>query len=286
MYEFLKKLIDFRDRELTVILLDDEEPESQNSYRIHPDRIFGMFYLSLFVTAGILLLLVVFTPLGTLVYDKEDEQLRESVIEISKRITSLQDSLRARDMQLQEIQQVLSEGEDTTFEIGNAIERESYSMENDIQWEPELSNQVNVNKMISKNEIIFSGILKQSPSFPAPLPVEGTFTRGFNEETGHLGIDIATKENEAFRAFADGTVINHDWTMNFGNVLYVQHKDGIVSIYKHASSVSKEVGDIVLKGDILGTVGDTGVLSSGPHLHVEIWRNGVPQNPLLYLVKS
>ncbi|MDX1617679.1 MAG: M23 family metallopeptidase [Balneolaceae bacterium] len=286
MLDFLKKMIDFRDRELTVILMDDEEPESSNSYRFRPRQLLGLFYLSLGLTAAILLLLVIFTPLGSLVYDKEDEELRESVIEISKRITSLQDSLRARNRQLLEIQKVLAEGDDTTFAISNSLQSTPYENADGTGWEPFGESEVDAYEAISRNEIIFSGILKESPSFPAPFPVEGTFTRGFNQETGHLGIDIASKESEVFRAIADGTVINHDWTINFGYVLHIQHKDGIVSIYKHASSLSKEVGDVVLKGDILGTVGNTGVLSSGPHLHMEIWRNGVPQNPLMYLVKS
>ncbi len=74
--------------------------------------------------------------------------------------------------------------------------------------------------------------------------------------------------------------------MNYGYVIHIQHENGIVSIYKHASSLSKNIGDIVLKGDIVGTVGNAGTQSTGPHLHIEIWRNGVPQNPLMYLVKS
>jgi len=286
MIEFLKKLVEFRDRELTVILMDDDEPESSNSYRFRPGQLFGLFYLSLAATVVFLLLLVIFTPVGSLVYDREDEELRESVIEISQRITSLQDSLRARDQQLREIQEVLAEGEDTLFEIGSTVQPQPSGETDEISWEPSGLSEVDAYEAISRNEIIFSGILKESPSFPAPFPVEGTFTRGFNQETGHLGIDIASTEREVFRAIADGTVINQDWTMNFGYVLHIQHKDGIVSIYKHASSLSKEVGDVVLKGDILGTVGNTGVLSSGPHLHMEIWRNGVPQNPLIYLVKS
>ncbi len=227
-----------------------------------------------------------FTPLGTLVYDKQDQQLRESVIDISKRISSLQDSLHARDRQLQEIQQVLSESEDTAFQVGTSFQSSSYSGVEQPGWPSDNTTAENFSDGFSRSEIIFSGILKQSPSFPAPYPVEGTLTRGFNQETGHFGIDIAAEEETAFQALADGTVINYDWTMNFGYVLHIQHENGIVSIYKHASSLSKEIGDVVLKGDIIGTVGNAGTLSTGPHLHLEIWRNGVPQNPLMYLVKS
>lgn len=285
MFDFLKKLFAFRNKDLTVILLDDEEPESSNSFELRPSKLFGLFYLSIGIIALILIFFVMFTPLGTLVYDKQDEKLRESVIKISKRISSLQDSLRARDRQLHEIQDVLAQGQDTTFQVSDNLPVTSYPGEQQ-EWTPEPASEVNAYEGFSKREIIFSGILKKSPSFPAPFPVQGTLTRDFNQETGHLGIDIATQEKEAFQAIADGTVINYDWTMNFGYVIHVQHENGIVSIYKHASSLSKDIGDIVLKGDIVGTVGNAGTLSTGPHLHIEIWRNGVPQNPLMYLVKS
>lgn len=286
MFDFIKKLFEFRGKNLTVILLDDEEPESSNSFEFRPTKLFGLFYLSLAFFAVISIFFVMFTPLGTLVYDKQDEQLRSSVIEISKRISSLQDSLRARDRQLQEIQQVLAEGEDTTFNIQGGLPT-SVPQQGQQAWpSSEISPSAFNSEVFSRKEIIYSGILKKSPSFPAPFPVQGTLTRGFNQETGHLGIDIATTEKAPFQALADGTVINYYWTMNYGYVIHIQHENGIVSIFKHASSLSKEVGDIILKGDIIGTVGNVGTLSTGPHLHIEIWRNGVPQNPLMYLVKS
>ncbi|MDR8391119.1 M23 family metallopeptidase [Aliifodinibius sp. S!AR15-10] len=287
MFDLIKKLFEYRGKDLTLILLDDEQPESSSSYEFRPARLFGLFYLSLAVFAVILIFFVMFTPLGTLVYDKQDEQLRSSVIEISKRISSLQDSLRARDRQLQEIQQVLAEGEDTTFNIQSSFSVSVPSQQEQQEWDgSDVSSSAFNSEVFTRKEIIFSGILKKSPSFPAPFPVQGTLTRGFNQETGHLGVDIATREQVPFQAMADGTVINHYWTMNYGYVVHIQHENGIVSIFKHAASLSREVGDIVLKGDIIGTVGNVGTLSTGPHLHIEIWRNGVPQNPMMYLVKS
>ncbi|MFH5831097.1 M23 family metallopeptidase [Halalkalibaculum sp. DA3122] len=286
MLDFIKKLFQFRKKALTVILLDDDEPESSNSFEFRPTKLFGLYYLSLALFSVILIFFVMFTPLGSLIHDKQDEELRSSVIEISKRISSLQDSLRARDRQLREIQQVLAEGEDTTFNIEGSIPSTVSRNEPEMWASSDPSGPAVNSEIFSRQEIIFSGLLKQSPSFPAPFPVQGTLTRGFDQATGHFGIDIATSEDAPFQVLADGTVINYYWTMNYGYVVHVQHENGIVSIFKHVSSLSKEVGDIVLKGDILGTVGNVGTLSTGPHLHIEIWKNGVPQNPMIYLVKS
>lgn len=265
------------------MVLDGQEPLS---YKFNPRKLVAVYYGSLAAVAVVILLLVMFTPLGTLVYNQEDEELRASVIQVRQNVAALRDSLAARDMQLAEIQRVLALGEDTTFQISDyyrdrVIDANAVSMP-----EPESFSRVNTSEMITQNEIIFSGLLKNAPEFPASYPVEGTLTRVYNPETGHLGIDIATKENIPFRAIAEGAVVNQDWTVNFGYVIYIQHNNGLISVYKHASSISKSPGDIVLKGDILGTTGDTGVMSSGPHLHLEIWKNGVPQNPVLYLIES
>lgn len=287
MLDFLKKIFNSKDRELTFVLFDDEEgPASSSNFKFKPEKLLRVYLASLLLMVVIALLLFMFTPLGNLVYNQDDHELRESVIEISQKVQALKDSLNARDMQLAEIQEILAEGKDTTFNIERQYESSSKIPANDTQSEQNTFTGVNAYEMISNNEIIFSSLFKRAPEFPAFYPVSGTLTRGYNPENGHYGIDIATKNNITFKSLADGAVINQDWTANFGYVIQVQHNNGIISIYKHASSVSKNIGDVILKGEILGTVGDVGILSSGPHLHLEIWKNGVPQNPNSYLIKS
>lgn len=287
MLEFLKQIFNSKDRELTFVLFDDDEgPASSKTFKFRPEQLWHLFYASLGIMLVIALLLFMFTPIGNVIYNQEDHELRQAVIEVSERVQALKDSLNARDMQLAEIQQILSSGEDTVFNVGTPYRPDMQSNQTEQFGEQNAISKVNAYEMISQNEIIFSSLFKRAPEFPAFYPVNGTQTRGYNPGNGHYGIDIATKNNNSFRAIADGAIINQDWTTNFGYVIQVQHNNGIISIYKHASSVSKQIGDVILKGEILGTVGDVGILSSGPHLHLEIWKNGVPQNPNSYLVKS
>ncbi len=285
MLEFLKRLFNNQDRDLTFVLFDEDEPESSTSYHFRPVQLWRLFYGSLAAVIIITLLLVMFTPLSTLLYNKEDAQLREQVIDISKKVQALQDTLQARDNQLLEMQQVIAGAEDTSFAVSEDFDNSTGS--DDVEsWELDSFSDVSKDGILSQNEIIFSKIFENVPEFPTDYPIEGTFTRGYNPQSGHYGIDIATEKGTPFKAIADGAIINQDWTINFGFVLHVQHSNGIITVYKHATSLSKSIGDIVTKGDILGTAGDVGVLSSGPHLHVEIWKNGVPQNPNAYLIKS
>lgn len=286
MIEFLKKILANRDRVLTFVLFDDDEPESSTSYQFKPGKLLLVVYATAAATAIAILFVVMFTPAGALVYNQQDAEIRQSVIEIQQKVQALTDSLNARDKQLTEMRNVLASGADTTFAINPGMG--SYGGEQIFSgnMEPESYSVVNNDEVISTNEIIFSSLFKSSVEFPAFYPVKGTVSRDYNVESGHFGIDIATQRNVPFRTIAEGAVINQGWTVNFGYVIHVQHNNGLVSVYKHASSVTKAIGDIVLKKDILGTVGDVGIMSSGPHLHVEIWKNGVPQNPNLYLVKS
>ena len=283
MLDFLKRLFESQGQDLTFVIFDDD-PESSTSYTFKPSKLWNLFYLSLMGAAVVVLLVVMFTPVSGLLYDSHDAQLRQDVIDISQKVQALKDSLEARDAQLSEMQQVISSGSDTSFSVDRQQSFVMPSMGSESS-ELDFTSEVSTNGMLSQSEIIFSNVFKKVPEFPTGYPVNGTFTRGYNPDTNHYGIDIATKQGISFEAIADGSIVNQDWTINYGYVIQVQHSNGIITVYKHAASVSKSVGDIVLKGDLLGTTGDVGVLSSGPHLHVEIWKNGVPQNPNTYLIK-
>ena len=114
-------------------------------------------------------------------------------------------------------------------------------------------------------------------------PLEGIVTNQFSLAENHLGIDIVAKENETVKATMDGTVIFSDWTVETGFVIAIQHQDSYISIYKHNSANFKNAGAYVKAGDPIGIIGETGELSTGPHLHFELWYNGSPVNPLHYL---
>ena len=77
----------------------------------------------------------------------------------------------------------------------------------------------------------------------------------------------------------NGMVVQSDWTWNFGHVVVIQHQEGYLSVYKHLTSTKKKQGDYISRGDVIGTSGDAGLISTGPHLHFELWKDGLPLNP-------
>lgn len=94
----------------------------------------------------------------------------------------------------------------------------------------------------------------------------------------HNGIDLAAPEGALIRVVNDGVVVFSDPHAGYGNLLVVKHRDGITTHYGHCRTISVKVGDKVLAGQPIGTVGSTGLVS-GPHLHFEIRIKGKPQNP-------
>lgn len=114
-------------------------------------------------------------------------------------------------------------------------------------------------------------------------PLDGIITDGYNPKIDHYGIDIVAKENEPVRAVADGVVIVSSWTLDGGYIIAIQHTGNLISIYKHNSELFKNVGNFVSSGEVIATIGNTGELTSGPHLHLELWHNGNPVNPKEYI---
>ncbi|MEQ8581846.1 MAG: M23 family metallopeptidase [Marinoscillum sp.] len=114
-------------------------------------------------------------------------------------------------------------------------------------------------------------------------PMEGIITDGFNPKKDHYGVDIVAKENEPVKCAADGVVIFSSWTLDSGYVIGIQHRGNLISVYKHNSELLKNVGNFVSGGEIIAIIGNTGELTSGPHLHFELWHNGNPVNPQEYV---
>jgi len=122
--------------------------------------------------------------------------------------------------------------------------------------------------------------LEQTSFFP---PLKGVIVNRFGGAQGHYGVDIVAGPEARVSAVLDGTVLFAGWTVETGYVIGIQHANNLVSFYKHNSLLLKKVGDIVKAGEAIANVGNSGEYTTGPHLHFELWYNGVPLNPEEYM---
>ena len=111
-------------------------------------------------------------------------------------------------------------------------------------------------------------------------PLKGSISQQFDSKTKHLAVDITAPKNAPVKATADGTVLFSGWTTETGYVIILKHPYNYVSVYKHNGNLLKQQGDFVKSGEVIASVGSTGELTTGPHLHFELWSNGYAVNPL------
>lgn len=124
-------------------------------------------------------------------------------------------------------------------------------------------------------------------NIPTKLPVEGFLSTDFRKDDwhfpDHLGIDIATSRGTIISAAADGVVLFTKWTEDLGNLIIVSHLNGFLTFYGHNQVLLVRERSFVKKGQAIALLGNSG-RSSAPHLHFEIWKDGVPVDPKEYLL--
>ncbi len=118
------------------------------------------------------------------------------------------------------------------------------------------------------------------------LPVNGYISRSFDPERGHFGIDLVVKDGTPVFASAGGFVVFSGYTDNYGHIIILSHSDEYLSIYKHCSLILKKERDFVKQGELIAQSGNSGLATTGPHLHFEIWQNGKPIDPETVLLKK
>ncbi len=132
-----------------------------------------------------------------------------------------------------------------------------------------------------------SGVHDYVSSIPTFLPVEGVLTNDFTnkdlDDISHRGIDIAAPRGSFVRAAADGVVVFGGWTPDLGDLLVIYHGSGFFTYYGHNQRLLIERNALVKKGEPIALLGNTGH-SSAPHLHFEIWKDGVPLDPKQYIL--
>lgn len=242
-----------------------------------------------FVAAVLLVMIVTFilidlTPLKQAIKGYPSRESREAALQNRLRIDSLEQQISLWAFQIGNIQRVMSGREPIDLDSietlrGNAGEMDIYNAM--------YAHQDSVLRGYVEKEAALAGAgdghTDQIEGMKFFTPVKGMVTENFNKAINHPYIDIAAEENTPVYSILDGTVIGADWTEDTGYVMTIQHTNDLISIYKHNDRLLKKVGDKVKVGTPIATVGNTGRLSTGNHLHLELWHAGEAIDPAKYI---
>lgn len=259
-----------------------EEVWSQNITKMTFFSLVGFLATLIAVTVSVL---IIYTPLREFIPGYADPSMRRSVIMHQLKADSLEQALRQQDQYLENLKIILNGG--TPLARDTAKKGKVDKTKIDLNKSVEDSIFVSQIEQEERYNISIEDVRKGSSDinkmkfFP---PLKGLVTNHFNANSSHYGTDIVSSENQVICATLNGTVILAEWTMATGYVIQIQHDNNIVSIYKHNYKLLKEVGDNVRAGEAIAIFGNSGEQTTGPHLHFELWYNGVPVNSENFII--
>ncbi|MES1222200.1 MAG: M23 family metallopeptidase [Bacteroidota bacterium] len=269
-----------------LVIMNDATFEEKASFVLTP--------LNVFVSVGVVILflivlvsyIIAFTSLREYIPGYADVNMRRNIKTLALRVDSLDEELRNKEMNTANFADILLDKKqnpkmnpaqkDSTKKYDKLTLKGSVD---DSLMRAEIESQSKYSLALGEENSAKSGIR----NFFFFVPLKGVVTDSYKSGTSHYGVDITAPENEAIKATLDGTVILAAWTSETGYVIQVQHENNLVSIYKHNSVLLKKVGDKVNAGEAIAIIGNSGELTSGPHLHFELWFNGLPVDPQEYL---
>ena len=272
-------------RKYRLTIQNENKLKNVLGFYISPLWVILSLFFSFILVAGVLYLVVVFTPVGSMLPGYVSETTKDEFIRNNIRIDSLTSEVEKRDRYLANITAILS-GEITTDSIKNSpqpIYADTFSVETtDLEaqfaqkWEER--EKYNITSQASN--------VAELQGLDLFRPTQGEIIRKFDAADNHFGIDIAEVKGEIVLAIHDGVVVLSDYTANDGYTIAIQHRENMVSIYRNCHRLLKGVGDKVAGGEAIGTLSDVQADSTGAkkeYLHLELWHRGKPLDPNTYI---
>jgi len=246
------------------VVLDDDTLAEKKTARC---TLSGVFWALLGVILSVMALtyvLVAFTPIKHLIPGYAEITNNKVYMDLNERIENLESELDAQAVYTNGLKNILNPSQ---VKLDNLDENLDFVKNN-------AQNQ-------SKNNKLSNSISLDDYYFYTPL--KGEISAPFDLEGKHFGVDIVAEENSAVKSILDGVVIFSDWSAKNGNTISVQHRNNLITVYKHNSKLLKKIGQFVKKGEAICIIGNTGKLTSGPHVHFELWNNGIAIDPDQYI---
>ena len=266
-----------------LVILNEDTFEEVFSLRLTLMNVFVVATIGAFLIIFVTTYIIAFTPLREFIPGYSSTKLKKDATELALKSNSLTNDLKKNEAYIQSIKKVLTGDLDYAKINKDSIiaatiikvpASELQPSQADLKLRAEVEREDKYN-LFEKAKPKVTVVL-----FP---PVKGIVTSKFNPKEKHYAVDIALAKNTPIKSIMSGKVIFADWTSNTGNVVIIRHNNGFISVYKHASSVTVSQGDAVKTGEVIALAGSTGQESTGVHLHFELWKDGYPIDPSIFI---
>ena len=268
-----------------LILLRDENLEKIKTLRFSLLQFILLCLLALILTVIVTTALISLTPIKRAIPGYADIKENRVYIDLLTTVQRLEREAEENTVYIQKMQNLLSGDhllDNDTVSMGNDSVNTS-SIVARIEEDELLRNKVSppTNSGLSLPRVMKGtrSNVKTLEGRTLIAPLKGVISAPFQSAKEHYGIDILAPALSPIKSVDHGIVISADWTMETGYTIGIQHEDNLISYYKHNSALLKKTGESVSAGEAIAIIGNTGHLTSGPHLHFELWYKGQSLDP-------
>ncbi len=266
-----------------LVILNEDTFEERFAIKLTRLNVFVMGSLTaIFLIIGTILL-IAFTPLKEYIPGYSSTSLKKQATDLSYKTDSLQQVMALNSKYYESIKRVLT-GDVKSVEFNkDSIIKAAKKDIDDLILNPSKEDSLLREKVDKEDKYSLFESATSKVNFVLFPPVKGTISEPYNAKNKHYAVDLVVAKDTPVKATAAGTVIFSEWTSQTGYVILVEHSDGLLSVYKHNRSLTKQQGDLVKAGEVIAISGNSGELTTGPHLHFELWSNGYPVDPSTFI---
>ena len=274
-----------------LVILQDTDLAEKASFSIKGLNVVAFLSVVLLITFFIFWGLFSYTPLVNLLPVSDHLKKEQQLSQLARKADSLNEVIQQQQTYFENVKTILK---------GDVPESDKSRMTNSRDTLKARSNPLQASAKVNADSLLKGPptagedlrLLPEATEVPKAFaleainffpPLKGVVTNGFDPGKGHYAVDVVAPADTRIKAAKAGTVIYTGWSAKTGHTLVLQHHHNTLSVYKHNSELLKDIGSFVETGEAIGVVGTSGELSTGPHLHFELWKGGSPLNPTRYI---
>ncbi len=279
------------------VVIDNDTFKEKFSFRLSGINLFVFTGVTVIVLIVLTAVLIAFTPLREYIPGYTDTEMIEQTYVNAKKIDSLETALADQEWVVATVQALLR-GENMGAEVDSVMADSAASLsvvagvyrhsKEDSLLRLEVESEDNRYEVKSAR-VQSSGTVASAADMQPTVtqlffaPVKGNVVKPYSTAMRHYGVDIAAASGSPVNAAYSGTVVSTGFAAEYGHVIVLQHPAGVITIYRNNSALLKHQGDAVRAGEPIAFVGTGSTTELGPHLHMEVWVNGMPVNPEEYI---